>query len=66
MKKDNEYIEKMKKRYAEMYGRMILESEVYDIPVSEVGESSSHPKSESEGVGPKTSPECNCEDCPTT
>ena len=31
MKNDKEYIEKMKKLYAEMYGRMILEAEAFDV-----------------------------------
>ena len=31
MKNNNEYAEKMKKRYAEMYGRMILEAEAFDV-----------------------------------
>lgn len=41
MKNDDEYIEKMKKRYAEMYGRMILEAEAFDVerPSQDVADS---------------------------
>lgn len=41
MKNDNEYIEKMKKRYAEMYGRMVLEAEAFDVerPSQDVADS---------------------------